>query len=147
MSSTRKTSGHPGPTYSLSDIAVVVAATTSAAATEAAEAAEAAEAVIEAAAAAVVEAVEAVEAAGGGGSPLADGATEAADSSLSSVFATLPSNQLGNAAMRLASSSFAIDEQKLGRFRRRKAHERCQSVLARKSMRPSGGLVSFFLFD
>src|SRR5262245_18424658 len=79
MSSTRKTSGHPGPTYSLSDIAVVVAATP-AAATEAAEAATgAAEVAIEAAAVAAAEVVEAVEAAGGGGSSLADGATEAAD--------------------------------------------------------------------
>ena len=46
-------------------------------------------------------AVEAVEATGGGGSPLADGATEAADSSLSSVFATTyraTPGQLGDVA-------------------------------------------------
>src|SRR5262245_1170961 len=96
MSSTRKTSGHLGPTYSLSDIAVVVAATTPAAATEAAEAAT------EAAAVEVVEVVEVVEAAGGGGSSLADGATEAADFfGLVSFRYHLPS-KVGNLAMLLA---------------------------------------------
>jgi hypothetical protein len=81
MSSTRKTSGHPGPTYSLSDTAATAtAATTPAAATEAAEAAtEAAEVATGAAeVAAAVGVAAAVEAAGGGGSPLADGAIDIA---------------------------------------------------------------------
>src|SRR5262245_38710548 len=81
MSSTRKTSGHLGPTYSLSDTAATAtAATTPAAATEAAEAAteaaEVATGVAEVAAAVGVAA--AVEAAGGGGSLLADGAIDIA---------------------------------------------------------------------
>ena len=90
MSSTRKTSGHPSPAYNLSAAEAAEGATTPAAATEAAEVATEVAAVATGAAevAAAVEVVAAVEAAGGGGSPLADGATEAADSSLSSVFAT-----------------------------------------------------------
>jgi hypothetical protein len=69
MSSTRKTSEHPGPTSNLPGTAAE-AATTEAAEAATAEAVEAVEAVevVEA-----VEAAEAAEAAGGGGSALADG--------------------------------------------------------------------------
>jgi hypothetical protein len=92
MSSTRKTSEHPGPTSNLPGTAAEAATTEAAeaATTEAAEAAttEAAEA---AEAAEAVEAVEAVEAAGGGGSALADGsevATARFDLATASCFPT-----------------------------------------------------------
>jgi hypothetical protein len=77
MSSTRKTSEHPGPTCNLPEKAAKAA--TPAEAAEAARAAEAATA--EAADAVAAAAVEAVaEAAGGGGSALADGAIDIARS-------------------------------------------------------------------
>jgi hypothetical protein len=87
MSSTRKTSEHPGPTSNLPGTAAEAATTEAAeaATTEAAEAAEAVEA------AEVVEAAEAVEAAGGGGSALADGsevATARFDLATASCFPT-----------------------------------------------------------
>jgi hypothetical protein len=76
MSSTKRTPAHPA--YNLPDTVAAAAATEAAeAATEVAEAATGAAAA--ATAAGVAAAVEAVEAAGGGGSPLADGATEAAE--------------------------------------------------------------------
>jgi hypothetical protein len=79
MSSTRKTSEHPGPTCNLPEKAAK-AATPAEAAEAATKAAEAAEAATEVAAVEAVEAVEVVGAAGGGGSALADGAIDIARS-------------------------------------------------------------------